>query len=162
MAHLLRAIVSLLLVGLCTVAGGCKQRSVAPPPVRWETHFDAACRAAKSESKPLLIHFYATWDVATKELLDLVFPDPGVRAIIADGYVALRVDRSRSYMQEATDEASVEADLLESRLHVATKYGPVIIVKPDCVTEADRIEAIFEPRRYEARLREARARGLSP
>ena len=71
------------------VAAG--ESHVAFQQVRTEAELDQALAAAKAAGKPVMLDFYADWCVYCKTLEKNVFPDPRVRAALAD-FLLLQVD----------------------------------------------------------------------
>jgi thiol:disulfide interchange protein DsbD len=73
-------------------AGAGGAAAPAAEGIAWMDDEAAALARAAAENKPLLIDFTAEWCQACHELDRFTFSDARVRALAADGYVALRVD----------------------------------------------------------------------
>jgi hypothetical protein len=140
---------------------GCGKTGDPPAPtpesIAWYTRIDPACRAAKAEDKPLLFLYAARWDMVTKELEHETWPDPDVRRLLHQSFIALRVDRTDTYMGDPPfDETGQEAERAREKFRPdASKYGTVIVLEADCKTERDRFSFV-EPREMARRLRAAR------
>lgn len=149
---------------IAVTLGGCGKHTKAPkrPRVRWHTRIEPACRAAKAENKPVLVYFWASWDVASKTLDHQTFFDDDVRAIIDRDYVALKIDRSGWYMRSPSDPLDDDVREAEAAARQfkpdASKYATVLVTSADCEREIDRLSVVFEPREFAARLRAARRR----
>lgn len=157
-------------LGVAAIAGiaafGCGKTSTDVPPLEWHVRIAPACAAAKAENKRVLVYWYATWDVASKELEVHTFVDGAVRAAVRRDFVPLRVDRTHWYMaegepfyDEATREAAVASELFPP---YASKYGSLVVVDPDCKTVIGRVSAKYEPREFLHALRTMPPRGGGP
>jgi len=127
-------------LGVATVGLGACSRP-APGPIAWVERVEPACQAAAAGHRRVLVFFSASWDVATAELERGAFADPRVRALVAERYVPLRIDRSSTFMQEPdpSDPVAREAIAATKRFSpYASKYATVIVLASDCATELDR------------------------
>ena len=79
--------------------------------------FDAACAAARSESKVVMLDFFTTWCVPCKKLDEVTWKDGSVRAWLAKKTVALRID--------------AEAEKALAERFVVEAYPSLVFVQPD-------------------------------
>lgn len=124
---------------------GCRSKAVssdppdaapAPAPLLWYERADLACAAARAQNKPVLVLFYASWDVFSSTVQRKTLVDPRIRPAL-DRLILLRVDRTDSFM--ADRDPPTAADLAEARWHANSgKYGTVLILAADCTTERGR------------------------
>lgn len=138
-------IVLVAAAGFAAVAGGVGCSRTPPGPIAWMDRVEPACRVAAAENRRVLVFFAASWDVATGALEREAFADPRVRALVAERYVPLRVDRSSTFMQDPdpNDPVAREAIAATTRFSpYASKYATVLVLAPDCVTELDRFGAL--------------------
>ena len=66
------------------------------PVIHWLHDEQAAIAEAKSSGKPLLVDFFAEWCAACKELDAHTFSDPQVQREVAEQFVPLKVDATKS------------------------------------------------------------------
>lgn len=138
-------IVLVAAAAFATVAGGVGCSRTPPGPIAWMDRVEPACRVAAAENRRVLLVFWASWDVASADLDRRAFADPRVRALVAERYVPLRVDRSSTYMQDPdpNDPVAREAIAATARFSpYASKYATVLVLAPDCATELDRFGAL--------------------
>lgn len=62
--------------------------------VRWHTDVAEAQRVARELRRPMLIDFWDPECLGCRKMLDVTFPDPLVASILADEFVALKIDTS--------------------------------------------------------------------
>jgi len=62
--------------------------------VQWYTDVDEAQRVARDLRRPMLIDFWDPECLGCRKMLDVTFPDPLVARILADEFVALKIDTS--------------------------------------------------------------------
>lgn len=132
----------------------------APGPIAWVDRIEPACRAAAAGERRVLVFFSASWDVATGELDRHAFADPRVRALVAERYVPLRIDRSSTFMQDPDPSDPVAREAVEATRRFSpyvSKYATVLVLAPDCKTELDRFGVLSAAEMAE-RLERARGR----
>jgi len=66
------------------------------PQIHWLHDEAAAVAEARASGKPLLVDFFADWCAACKELDAHTFSDPAVQQAVADQFIALKVDATKS------------------------------------------------------------------
>lgn len=62
--------------------------------VHWYSDVAEAQRVARELRRPMLIDFWDPECLGCRKMLDVTFPDPEVASILADGFVALKIDTS--------------------------------------------------------------------
>jgi thiol-disulfide isomerase/thioredoxin len=93
--------------------------------------FDAACAAAQTEGKVVLVDFYTTWCEPCKRLDKLTWTDAAVGQLVGEKAVALKLDAEKEGKDVATR-------------YKINLYPTLLVVKPDG-KEVDRIEGFREP-----------------
>ncbi len=120
--------------GMISSAEAAVGGTAGPPPIAWmKTEAEALARA-KTEKKPVLIDFGATWCKACNELDEETWPDAKVRAEAAR-YVALKVD--------ATDDDDPEVKRLSDKYRI--KGLPVVLLIDQCDKEVVRYSEFVKP-----------------
>jgi hypothetical protein len=138
--------------GACVLA--CGKAPVTLDPLRFYDRAGPACDAARREQKPVLFVWAADWDLVTKEIEHRVLPDGRVRRVLARDYIALEVDRTRSYADDYRDEEE-RAIVEEARDRFKpwqSTYGSVFIVAENCETRIDDLSQTFHPSEFAAEL----------
>lgn len=89
----------------------------------------------------------ADWDVATAEWERRALVDPRVRGLVNNRYVALRVDRSKTWSDEhMSPDESRNVEDARDRFHPwESKYGSLMIIGPDCRTRREDLSDIHDP-----------------
>lgn len=129
------------------------------PPVVWYERIAPACAAAKAEQRPLLFINWASWDMVSAGLDASLRRDESLRQELRREWIALRVDRTDTYMAEPSgSEQEREVQAARARFNpYPSKYGTIVLVAPDCTTEIGRLEST-DPGAMLAQLRAARKR----
>lgn len=138
-------LVAVATAGFAAVAGGAGCSRTPPGPIAWMDRVEPACRAAAAENRRVLVFFAASWDVATGALEREAFADPRVRALVAERYVPLRVDRSSTFMQDPDPDDPVAREAIAATTRFSpytSKYATVIVLGSDCATEVDRFQVL--------------------
>lgn len=65
------------------------------PPVLWLPWTADAFARARAEDKPVLLSIVAAWCASSRDMEQRTYADPRVAAIVADRFVAIRVDADR-------------------------------------------------------------------
>src|SRR5687767_15172978 len=99
----------------------CGKTRKTEPPVVWHTRIASACSAAKAQQKPVLVYFYASWDVVSAQVDQKVLVDDEVRSILNHDYVGLRIDRTNWYMRDLSEP--IDDDVREAEA-AAVKFKP--------------------------------------
>lgn len=148
------------LAGLVLLASvSCKKEpltnsELSKPPIEWLTSTAQACSAAAQSQKPILFFWAADWDIATADWQRHALLDPRVRGVVNHRYVALRVDRTRTWSDEPmTPEESRNVEEARDRFDPwASKYGSLMIIAADCRTRRDDLSGIHDPELLARRL----------
>jgi thiol:disulfide interchange protein DsbD len=120
--------------GMISNAEAAVNGTAGAPQIAWvKTEAEALARA-KSEKKPVLIDFGATWCKACNELDEETWPDPKVRTEAAR-YVALKVD--------ATDDDDPEVKRLSEKYGI--KGLPVVLLIDQCDKQVVRYNEFVKP-----------------
>lgn len=119
---MMRALVLLMLVGSCArQTPAVTTPHVAAPEVAWRAWSEETFAEAVREGKHLLVSVQATWCHWCHVMNERTFGDPAVRAELAEGFVAIRVDgdarpdlaeRFRDYAWPATALFTPDARLV--------------------------------------------------
>lgn len=84
-----------LLVVLLVVLAGCTAKKPLAEPT-WRTDYDAALAEAAQTKKLVMVDFYTDWCTWCKKLDADVYSDPTVRAKLAAGFVAVKLNPEKS------------------------------------------------------------------
>lgn len=119
---MMRALVLLMLVGSCArQTPAVTTPHVAAPEVAWRAWSEETFAEAVREGKHLLVSVQATWCHWCHVMNERTFGDPAVRADLAEGFIAIRVDgdarpdlaeRFRDYAWPATALFTPDARLV--------------------------------------------------
>jgi thiol:disulfide interchange protein DsbD len=93
--RLMKGVSLALLMGAIAFRFGWLGAPVAPQ-IKWLHDEKAALAEARASGKPLLVDFFADWCAACKELDAHTFSDPEVQRAIAEKFVPLKVDATKS------------------------------------------------------------------
>jgi hypothetical protein len=99
-----------LIVVIAALGLGCgkKPANDAAPPLVWHSLAEGEA-LSRRENRPAVVFFFAEWSKADKELDEVTFKDPDVRAALKD-FVMIRVD--------CTDDEDRETELAKERFKV--------------------------------------------
>jgi thiol:disulfide interchange protein DsbD len=62
------------------------------PGIQWRTYSEETLSAARSQNKPLIIDFYATWCTPCRELEEVTFHNEDVVKQAAKDFIMVKVD----------------------------------------------------------------------
>ena len=133
-------------IAMSAAAAGCR-RIVRAPPIAWVHTMDEAEALATHHpryvGRPVFAVFGATWDTASKELLEVTFPDAAVRGLIQDRFVAAWIDVSDD------DDPAVKLASNRFKLHGTPT---LIILSSDLKKELARANEFLPPAKLLALL----------
>ena len=137
--------VSLSVVGLAALVG---YTQVLPEGahIAWGEDYQAALQLAKSEQKPLLVDFGASWCGACKELEQKTFSDPRV---VREGgrFVPVRVDLSPG--KDTKEKREILASYAQRGL-------PLVVLHKPSGEVASRVTSFVEPEQFLELMRAVR------
>jgi thioredoxin-like negative regulator of GroEL len=118
---------SLLLAAafLAQLDPNCTLTPAEPQPgIRWEKHFEAALRRAKSEGKPMLVDFWADWCSWCQRLDQTTYVDPRVVKLSAD-FVTVKVN-TEGGPREAAVADRYNVDSLPTIMFLSPAGHPIL------------------------------------
>jgi len=142
----LRRLLPLAVLGVC---GACGKKPADERAISWVTSVETAEATALAEKKPVLVYVHASWDTGSKELENVTFNDPDVRAL-STRYVMLAVD--------ATDDEDRGYQERSRRFRVVG-VPSLIVYGPDLRTELHRENSYIPPQQLASILQYADASG---
>ena len=116
----MKILLACLSFGACAAAPALGAARVAfqeeaPPaaePAFRALGLEEALSAAQAEQKPVLVQFYAEWDVRSQELGRTLWKDPGVLDWVRGSTVAIRLDTDRAKPELRTYEVGITSTSL--------------------------------------------------
>ena len=125
-------------IALCTMGGFAFFVGLTTPKgsLAWEHSEEVAAAKARSEKRPMLIDFTATWCGACQELAKDTFADPRVQArALSANFVAVKVD--------ATNDDDPQVDKIKDKYKV--KGLPTVVIYDSSGTELKRFTEFVGP-----------------
>lgn len=125
-------------IALCTVGGFLFLAGWTTPKgsLAWEHSEELAAAKARSEKRPMLIDFTATWCGACQELAKDTFADPRVQArAVEANFVAVKVD--------ATNDEDPQVDKIKDKYKV--KGLPTVVIYDSSGNERKRFTEFVGP-----------------
>ena len=132
-------------------ATGCR-KSLVDRPVDWRTDVDASLAEARTQHRPVLLFFRASWGHG-RHLDNGAFADPEVRELLARKFVSVRIDIS--------DDDEPETVAVTRRFKIVGE-PTILILGSDGTNELARITMVIAPDALAAKLRAASAPSPTP
>ncbi len=138
--------------GVLAVAFGVvSANALREPGMSWENFSEAKVVNARSESKPVLMDFYADWCIPCLELDHKTFTDPDVITATKD-FVRLKVD--------LTHFDSPESEALRKKFNIAGVPTIVFLEKNGQEVTSSRVIGYLSPRDFIDRAKPVLAAGM--
>lgn len=138
--------------GVLAVAFGVvSANALREPGMSWEDFSDARAVDAKSQSKPVLMDFYADWCIPCLELDHKTFTDPDVITATKD-FVRLKVD--------LTHFDSPESEALRKKFNIAGVPTIVFLDRNGQEVASSRVIGYLSPRDFIDRAKPVLAAGM--